>query len=226
MNFPQSSRGFTLIEVMLAMTLLSIMVVLLFASLRISSESWNAGETKVAQVNEKAVVYQFFKRQLTNVRPLWDDFSDSERHFSFQGERDWLQFVSLFPTSAGRKGLQLFEISPKKMEKDVIIVKLSPFYPTEENREWREEEEVLLEHVAEFRLEYFEPADDGGGRWVDNWRDRDNLPALVKIRIGLEDESYWPDMIFPLRLAAPTESALLNPDFPDMPDFEAQEGDR
>jgi len=61
--------GFTLIEVMLAMTLLSIMVTLLFGSLKICAESWNRGEVKIAEVNEKAVVYQFFKRHLPSIRP-------------------------------------------------------------------------------------------------------------------------------------------------------------
>ncbi len=204
-------RGFTLLEVMLAMTLLSIMVVLLFASLSISSESWNAGERKIEQVNEKAATYQFFKRQLTSIRPLWDDFSDSERHFSFQGQRDRLQFVSLFPASAGRKGLQLFEIGLDPRQQGSIVVKLSPFYPTEENREWLEEQETLLEDVAEFELHYFEKS-DSGGNWVDDWQDREALPALLKIRIALEDESYWPEMIFPLRLAAALENVVSVPD--------------
>ena len=66
----KAAKGFTLIEVLIAMTLLGVMVVLLFSSLRIAAESWEAGETKTAQVNQKAVVYQFFKRHLSSIRPL------------------------------------------------------------------------------------------------------------------------------------------------------------
>ncbi|MFI3120724.1 MAG: type II secretion system protein, partial [Methylococcaceae bacterium] len=40
---PRRQSGFTLIEVLIAMTLLSIMVVLLFASLRICAQSWEQG---------------------------------------------------------------------------------------------------------------------------------------------------------------------------------------
>ncbi len=54
-------RGFTLIEVLIAMTLLSIMVVLLFSSLRICAQSWEQGENKITEVNEVAVVYNFFQ---------------------------------------------------------------------------------------------------------------------------------------------------------------------
>jgi general secretion pathway protein J len=65
-----NANGFTLIEMLIAISLLGIMVVLLFASLRIAAESWNSGEAKISEVNKKAVVYQFFKRHLSNVKPL------------------------------------------------------------------------------------------------------------------------------------------------------------
>jgi general secretion pathway protein J len=203
MSAVRKNIGFTLLEVMLAMTLLSIMVVLLFSSLKIGAESWNKGESKIAEVNEKAVVYQFFKRHLPSIRPLWDDFSDDERRFSFQGEVDTFQFVSVFPVSAARKGLQLFKIFPDKSEKGVIKVLLTPFYPTLEEQQWEPEEVVLLENVEEFEISYFGKDDsENEGVWVDNWQEKELLPALLKIKIVLKDHSYWPEMIFALKLSA------------------------
>ncbi len=195
--------GFTLIEVMLAMTLLSIMVVLLFSSLKIGAESWNKGERKIAQVNEKAVVYQFFKRHLPSVQPLWDEFLADKRQFSFQGERDKLQFVSVFPASAGRKGLQLFNVVFDKAEQGIVKVILKPFYPTIDNEDWQSEEVVLLENVETFELAYFAKEDNAiDGVWSDNWQEKQSLPALVKIKLELADKSYWPEMVFALKLAS------------------------
>jgi general secretion pathway protein J len=77
LNAPPGLRyaaGFTLIEVMIAMALLSIMVVLLFGSLRICAQSWEQGENKITEVNEVAVVYNFFQRHLSPAIPLWNDF--------------------------------------------------------------------------------------------------------------------------------------------------------
>lgn len=196
----QHRNGFTLLEVMLAMSLLSVMVVLLFASLRIAAQSWDAGENKITQVNEKAVVYHFFKRHLDTVLPLWDEFSDDERRFSFSGDRDKIEFVSVFPASAGRKGLHIFEVGPDRRDKDVIIVKLTPFYPTADNEAWEPEEVVLLEHVDGFEIAYYEQNQDDGV-WLDEWRDKELLPKLVKIKILLQDESYWPEMVFAPKLS-------------------------
>ena len=201
MSVQQKSRGFTLLEVMLAMTLLSIMVVLLFTTLAICAESWNKGENKIAQVNEKAVVYRFFKRHLPAIKPLWDDFSNDERVFSFQGQSDNFQFVSVFPASSGRKGLHIFEVALDKAEKTTIKVLLKPFYPSaEQGQQWQEETVILLENVAEFELSYFDKKKTGS--WQANWQDKKYLPELIKINIVQSDESYWPEMIFALKIKA------------------------
>ncbi len=211
MLIKQKQIGFTLIEVMLAMTLLSIMVALLFGSLKICAESWNKGEVKIAEVNEKAVVYQFFKRHFPSIRPLWDDFSDDERRFSFQGEQDRLQFVSVFPASTGRKGYQLFEIIFDKFDERLIKVRLTPFYPALDEQAWQQEEVILLEHIETFNISYFGKEDfNSEGGWVDQWLEKEHLPALVKISIGLDNQGFWPEMIFALKLSVPDPDFTLD----------------
>lgn len=219
MQKKQSCVGFTLLEVMLAMVLLSIMVVLLFSSLRISAESWDKGESKIAEVNTKAVVYHFFKRYIPVIRPLWNDFSESDRTLSFQGGRDEFSFVSVFSASADRKGLQLFEIKFDKAEKDIKVV-LTPFYPTIENAEWKREEVILLENVEKFKVSYFAKEDfDSNGSWVSNWQGKNNLPLLIKIKITLQDQSFWPEMIFALKIT-PSDIDDEQNDFSEALDFE------
>lgn len=202
--------GFTLIEVLLAMTLLSIMVALLFGSLKICSESWNKGETKIAQVNEMAVVYQFFKRHLPSTQPLWDDFSAEERKFSFQGGEDRLQFLSVFPASAERKGLQIFELVFDKADQRLVKVILKPFYPVSDDQQ-EPEEVILLEHVEKFEISYFgKEKADSEGEWSEQWMERGHLPILVKIKIELENQSFWPEMIFALKLSVVSPEFMLD----------------
>ncbi len=190
--------GFTLLEVMLAMTLLSIMVVLLFSSLKIGAESWDKGEKKINEVNEKAVVYQFFKHHLPSIMPLSDVLLDNESPFSFSGTPNGFQFVSIFPASANRKGLQLFKVNFDDSDEHVIKVELTPFYANALNEPWEPEEVILLENVEDFELSYFNIEESV---WEENWLEKSRLPHLVKIKITLLDQSYWPEMIFSLKLA-------------------------
>ena len=204
--FTQRVRGFTLIEVLIAMTLLSIMVVLLFSSLKICADSWEKGESKISDVNEIAVVYNFFQRHLSEAKPLWNDLSPEERTFSFQGKAQSLQFVSAFPASAGRSGLQLFSLSQQEEDNEQVIkVTLTPFFPAAEGEEWHKEEVTLTRHVSDFTLAYFGSEDGTGeGSWQEEWLDKEVLPQLVKINIKLENGIFWPDMIVGLKVAGAT----------------------
>lgn len=217
---PKANAGFTLIEVLIAMTLLGIMVVLLFSGMRISAQSWQKGEDKINEVNDVAVVYQFFKHHLTAAKPLWKEVTeDNESEFSFQGKSQELQFVSSFPASANKSGLQLFTIKLVKESDDTFIqVSIHPFFPALEGEEWREEEVTLLAHVRNFTLTYFgldESAPDG--IWQEEWLDQESLPRLVKIKIERDDGNFWPEMTIDLK----SEAMQANPDDQSLIDGES-----
>lgn len=202
-------RGFTLIEVLLAMTLLSIMLALLFASLKICANSWERGEQKIFEVGETAGVVNFFQRHLVMARPLWNDFTKEERRLAFQGDSQSLQFVSAFPASAGRAGLQLFNVRLLNENRDnVIKVSIVPFYPVADGEDWFGEDETLIKHVAGFSIAYYgQEEGDSESRWQDRWQDREQLPKLVKINITLENGVFWPEMIFDMKLVGSVDAS-------------------
>lgn len=209
---PFRRNGFTLIEVLIAMTLLGVMVVLLFSSLRIAAESWNAGEDKMAAVNQKAVVYQFFKRHLTAIRPLpllnTDPAYSLEAVQAFQGFSQSLRFVAGLPASSARKGLQVFNIALNPENSEILLVALTPYRLTEADQE-SVKPEVLLENIAGLKFAYFGRIEEfAEPQWHEEWAVTEHLPSLIKVSIALKDGSYWPDMIFPLKItrAANTQS--------------------
>ncbi len=215
MRLTKTVRGFTLIEVLIAMTLLSIMVVLLFASLKICAESWEKGERKIEAVNEVAIVYQFFQRHLSTARPLWDDFSDAtQKTFAFHGDAQSFQFVGEFPASAGRGGLQLFSIQLEDARQDngqvigtQISVTLTPFFPVPDSQNMAKEQVTLLKNVRQFSVSYLGIDDSAELSWQNEWLDKETLPQLVKINIERDDDMYWPEMIVDLKIANSLDNA-------------------
>jgi len=205
----QRSQGFTLIEVLISMTLLSMMMVLLFGSLKICADSWEKGENKITAVNELAVVYNFFHQHLSVAQPLWNDFSNEEKSLSFQGDAHSLQFVSAMPTSAGRSGLQLFTVDLQSDNNDNFIkVTLRPFFPLAEGAAWHKEEEILISHVSDFTLAYFGSDDLLGiseASWQDEWLAKNSLPKLVKINISLDNDVIFPEMIIELKVVGQSD---------------------
>ncbi len=211
-HIPGRLRGFTLIEVLIAMTLLSIMMVLLFTSLKICADSWERGENKITDVNEMAVVYNFFQRDLSIAKPLWKDLPvEEDKSFSFQGSSQSLQFVSAFPASAGRSGLQMFSLNLlEENNEQVINVTIVPFIRLTEGEKLQKEEVTLLKHVTDFTLSYFSSASEiSESVWTDEWLNKEALPRLVKINIKLDNGIYWPAMIIDLKVTGVTDNANL-----------------
>lgn len=209
-----AAEGFTLIEVLIAMTLLSIMVVLLFGSLKICADSWEKGESKIAEVNEVAVVYNFFQQHLSAAKPLWDDFSVAgQKTYAFQGNTQSLQFVGNFPASAGRGGLQLFSIQLQDDQDSQlsggtpINVSLTPFFPLTEGADPQKEEVALIKHVRHFSLAYFGPDDTGEASWQTEWLDKETQPQLVKINIQADNGIFWPEMVIELKVASAADGS-------------------
>ena len=210
------NAGFTLIEVLIAMTMLSLMVVLLFSSLTIGAKSWEQGEKKIADVNEIAVVQQFFNHHLAHATPQWNDFDpEKDRVFSFQGKKQSLQFVAAFPASAERAGLQLFNLELKKKDKQHFInVTLTPFFPLAEGNEWFQDDVELVKNVQRFELSYFGLNDETGELvWQNEWLNKEQQPRLVKILLELDDGRYLPEMIVALNV----DSSYSNVDLESVP---------
>jgi general secretion pathway protein J len=196
--------GFTLVEVLVGMTLLSVMLVLLFGSLKMSSESWERGENKIKKVNEAAAVYNFFQRYLQTAMPLCDLTNKEEQTFSFQGKKDSLQFVSVRPASFIGPREQIYNVGLEKMAREQVIkVSMSPFFPSAEGEEWQTDEEILLRHVNHLSFEYF-GSDEGedNPRWQDDWLTRTQLPKLIKIKFDGEAQEFWPELIVELKASA------------------------
>lgn len=202
--------GFTLLEVLIGMSLLSVMMLLLFASLRICVQNWNAGEKKIAQVSQAAILQNFFRSKLHATLPLEDNFSE-EKQFSFQGEEQQLQFVAAMPASASRLGLQLFILSLETSAEDKgldLRVDIKPFFPQAEAEEWGEEQVVILKNIQNLRFGYFGVDDlNGESVWQNEWLEKHTLPKLVSIDVELTNGEVWPQVVVALKVNAAAAGA-------------------
>lgn len=190
-----TSAGFTLIEVLIAMALLSIMMLLLVGGMHTSVRNWDAGEQRILAVSKASAGYNFFRRQLATIQPLVDDFSDDEAVFSFQGGANSLQFVSALPASAGRFGLQHFTVNLVGNRRDgkQIQVEIKPFFPVVDGASWRGDQVVLVDRVETISFAYFGLTErEQEKRWHQQWLEQKQLPEIIKILIVLEGGVAWP----------------------------------
>ena len=65
----QDARGFTLIEILLVMTLMAAMMGMIYASLNVGIRAWDAGDVRVAQASDWRLVERFMRRELGQIFP-------------------------------------------------------------------------------------------------------------------------------------------------------------
>ncbi len=214
-------KGFTLIEVLIALSMLSIMMGLLFTSMRTSVEGWHTAENRVERTNQKAVFYQFFKQHLVNAKPLYEINDNDETQLTdikkmiFQGDSTHIKFVSSLPAASIRKGEQIFNIGMSQKNPDTITVTLTPYREQKNSVD----ESILIDHVKQLEFSYFGKINENFDRiWETEWHDMEEQPRLVRIKVVLDDNSIWPEMIFPLKIVSWHTSSSNQQDYKSFTD--------
>ena len=95
--------GFTLLELLIAMTLMGMILVLLFGGLRLGVRSWDASQRQVDTLNSVRSVENFLRREISLTYPyVWKNTPG--QRVAFLGERNKLSFVAQLPTRVGGGG--------------------------------------------------------------------------------------------------------------------------
>jgi general secretion pathway protein J len=194
------NHGFTLIEIMIALTLLSMILLLLFASLHTVNRSWQSGLEKIDKNDEIRLVSDFIRRQITQTVPLlW--INQDGRRLVFHGEQNELTFTSTLPSHRGGGGLYFMTLKVNNTGKSKQLdlnyyganPGISPFDPPPVDEQTHV---LLLENIDAINFDYYgqdNPDDDP--KWHDNWQNKETLPKLVRLSIHqTEPERSWPVM--------------------------------
>jgi len=110
-------KGFTLLELMIAITITAVIVVIIFGALRISIRAWEKGEKDVDMRQRQRIVLDLIKRQLasTCVREAW---GKDRQLVSLKGDNKSIEFVSHIPMVPGNRFGLVYVQYAVKQDKD------------------------------------------------------------------------------------------------------------
>lgn len=197
---PPSCQGFTLVELLIAMTLVGMMLVILFSGLRLSTRSWEAAEQKLEVVEKQRVIEGLFRRQIREQKLLFFNAPEQGRVMTFAGTPETMQFVAPLLTRLGLGGLYwiTFEVV-REGGKPHLIMSWRPYRPEGQEVEGRERE-LLLEAVEEIAFSYFgKEAVGEAPEWHDRWEDTQRPPQLVRLQVRTQ-EAEWPELVAAIRV--------------------------
>jgi len=191
-------QGFTLLELLIGMTLVGFILALLFAGLNLGTRSWEAGEQRMVTSSRQAVVVDFIRRVIERTDPMrWR--VGEEDQLAFAGEAESLRFVGALAMHEGTTGNHLIalDLASGETGRDLVMRWRLPdlrepgFGPLEQA-----EPKVLLKAIRSMTLAYFgAEADTEEPAWHDQWLNQKAPPELIRLRLTMENGETWPDII-------------------------------
>ena len=194
-----SQRGFTLIEILLATTLLALGLALAFATLRASTATVERGEAIAARSERMRAVDGFLRRRLASAAPIaFAIDEDSGRMVRFIGEPERIRFVADLPNYLGRGGPHLHDLAVLDAgdgARLAVSFAMVASGTTIEDRQARPPE-TLVPDLAQARFRYRGLGEDGLlGEWTDSWEQVDTLPLQVSVELASRSGGSWPPLV-------------------------------
>jgi general secretion pathway protein J len=204
---PQRFHGFTLLELVIALTLLALMASVLYGALGYAGRSWEGGEAKAEATAGMRLSHGFLRAQLEAQHPMRMR-KIVEFPLLFSGMRDELRFAAPLPARITGGGIWYYRVVVKsenehsrlvleRMLPDVEAAALPRFDKTETS--------ILAEDVKELRVGYF-GYDVGAARttaptWRERWDDPHRLPLLIRVDVVPNRGPAWPTLLVAPRQA-------------------------
>jgi len=201
MNAPARTRGFTLLEVLIAITLLALLIAMAFGTLRGAVATTRTGERIVTWTNQTRTVQEFLRRQLSHAMSIpFDRQEDIGENHVFEASRDELRFVAPMPGHLANGGPHVQWITIAGDELLFDHAQLNGYDPDRPKANNPRDPVRLMRGVASAHFEY-RGLDENGelGEWLREWENVQQLPLLVRLVVEFDEESrVWPDLEIPV----------------------------
>ncbi len=192
------NRGFTLIELVIALTLSVVIVVILLAAMRLTYKSQAKGAEKIDMAQKIRILGDRVSWLIRGCYPFFFKKLEEEKFF-FKGESEKIGFVTASVDSYG------------KGPEDLAGLKWVSLYTDDEGLKVREkvffledifEDDdgtvyVLDPEVKKLEFEYYDiPEGETQGDWVSDWDpdEKEYIPAAVKFKITFEHQGKTVEM--------------------------------
>lgn len=197
--------GFTLLEVMVALVVLSMIVTTAFGALRMGERSWEAGLARTSETETLRAVAGVLQRQFNQALPLsWTE--NAETTIAFSGTREQVRFIAPAPQHHGSTGLFEYTLVLEPLADSAQLVLYYLLHDPDstglQSGGSDRQRVLLVEELKTASFSYYgSPVADDPPVWHSQWNnDAETFPQLVRVRLDTnEGQRPWPELVLSLR---------------------------
>jgi len=198
-------RGFSLLEVMLAILLLGLLLAGAYSGITAARQSMKSGEALIERVDKVRTVQEFLRRQVSRILPF-PYAQEGTKVEIFQGDGKFMRFVAPMPGYLSRGGAYVQTLALKSGNDGMQLVFTSTLlngFSKDKGKADEESTVVLLDRIEEGTFRYRGLNQQGElMNWGENWKDPSTTPLLVSLDLRLANgaQMQWPEMTIPLMM--------------------------
>ena len=195
--------GFTLIEVLVVMSLLSLVMLAMGSALRTTAQTEERIDQRLQRTDELRVADGFLRSILGRVaaRKVPPPVEQGASEFIFNAQPGQLTWVGVMPARYGAGGRHHFrlQLQASSAGPQALVLQFAPWLDDALPPDWGQaSSHVLVQNVQSLALQY-EDAQPEPPVWTPQWTVPDRLPqrAMLLLQTGA---GPWPAIVIPLRL--------------------------
>jgi len=197
-----ATSGFTLIEVVLALSIFALMGAILYGAFSLGHTAVAKSDANSTRNQKQRVIADLLGSYIRSTFPYRD--SPQEQSVFFDGESDRLTFISAYSQAMGGRGMARISIVVDEDTNGRAALKLEESTPVRLNSDagsGQSHSVVMQENVREFRLAYLDPQAENES-WEERWDGREKriLPRAVRLSY-LNDSGKEVRWTFPVMMS-------------------------
>ena len=195
-----SLGGFTLVEILVVMSLLSVIMLALGSALRTIAQTEERIDTRLERADEMRIATTFLRSTLERVsaRKVQPP-PPATTAVLFATGPNAVAWVGVMPARYGAGGRSFFRLGLEPNGADsALVIRFVPWTDAADFPDWtRAESRVLVRNVRSVALR-FQDAEASPPHWSLDWAPKDRLPDQLQLEIETA-QGAWPPLTFPMR---------------------------